>query len=93
MPRRAENRLTKRSVEDAEPNSLVWDAEVPGFGVRVTARGTRSFVFQFRTRLGQQGKLTIGSFPSMTVDQAIPGLTVVVCRAALFRLAMMPLAE
>jgi integrase len=70
LPKRAATRLTKRTVEDAEPNTSVWDSEVPGFGVRVTKNGARTFVFQFRTHCGDQGKIRIGSFPSMTVDQA-----------------------
>lgn len=70
MPKRTCTRLTKRAVENAAPKSFVWDSEVPGFGVRVLPSGTRSFVFQFRTRAGEQGKITVGSFPTLTVEEA-----------------------
>jgi integrase len=63
-------KLTKTVVEQASKNQTTWDAEVPGFGVRVTPAGSKSFVFQFRSRTGEQGKIVIGRFPSMTVDQA-----------------------
>lgn len=70
MPKRTSTRLTKRTVEQTQPNRHVWDSEVPGFGVRGLPAGGSKFVFQFRTHGGQQGKLTIGSFPSMTVEEA-----------------------
>jgi integrase len=63
-------KLTKTVVEQASRNQTIWDAEIPGFGVRVTPAGSKSFVFQFRSRTKEQGKIVIGRFPSMTVDQA-----------------------
>lgn len=70
MPRRTNHRLTKTLIENAANNSVVWDAEVPGFGLRVTPAGSRSFVFQFRSSRSEQGRLTVGRYPAMTVEQA-----------------------
>ncbi len=70
MPKRTTNRLTKRAVEATQPGTFCWDAEVPGFGVRVMPSGNRSFVFQFRTHAGESGRITLGSFPALTVDEA-----------------------
>lgn len=70
MPRRTSQRLTKTIIDQAVPGSTVWDVEVPGFGLRVTSGGTRSFVFQFRTHTREQGRITVGRYPSMTIDQA-----------------------
>ncbi|RZI99633.1 MAG: DUF4102 domain-containing protein [Brevundimonas sp.] len=70
MPRRTNHRLTKTIIETAVPNSVVWDSEVPGFGVRVTPAGSRSFVFQFRASRLEQGRITIGHYPAMSVEQA-----------------------
>jgi integrase len=39
------------------------DKAVKGFGVRVTASGSRSFVLNFRTRIGRERRYTIGAFP------------------------------
>jgi len=70
MPKRNQKRINKTTVELAGPGSQVWDSEVPGFGLRVSSGGARSFVFQYRTRSGEQGKITIGRFPAMTVEEA-----------------------
>ena len=45
------SKLTKRSVEALAPRAkdyIVWDKDVPGFGVRVMPSGRRSFVLQYR---------------------------------------------
>ena len=70
MPRRTNHRLTKTLIENAANNTVVWDAEVPGFGLRVTPAGTRTFVFQFRSGRSEQGRVTIGRYPAMSVEQA-----------------------
>lgn len=70
MPRRTTTRLTKTLIDQAVPGSQTWDGEVPGFGLRVTSAGTKSFVFQFRSRANEQGRIVIGRYPSMTVEQA-----------------------
>lgn len=70
MPKRQLLPLTKKKIDDALPGSYVWDALVPGFGVRVYPSGKRSFIFQYRTRTGKQGKLQVGHYPAMTVENA-----------------------
>jgi integrase len=42
---------------------IVYDGALPGFGVRTTASGARSFIFNYRHQ-GRERRLTIGSFPS-----------------------------
>jgi integrase len=69
-------KLTKRVVEAAEPaagDRYLWDAEVKGFGLKVTPAGRKVFVFQYR--MGGRGakteRYTIGEFRSpYTVDRA-----------------------
>ena len=70
MPKRTASSLTKRLIEAAPFGGTIWDIQVPGFGVRTTIKGHRSFVFQYRSRNGAQGKIVIGHFPSMTVEEA-----------------------
>lgn len=70
MPRRTSHRLTKTLIDNAANDSVVWDAEVPGFGLRVTPAGTRSFIFQFRVSRSEQGRVTVGRYPAMSVEQA-----------------------
>lgn len=70
MPKRTASLLTKRLNESAAPNTIAWDAQVPGLGVRTTPKGHRSFIFQYRSRSRVQGRMTLGHFPSMTVEEA-----------------------
>ena len=43
---------------------------VPGFGLRVTARSARSFIFNYRTQSDIDRRLTIGSPPAWSVATA-----------------------
>jgi hypothetical protein len=55
-------KITKRVVEAAdarEKDYLIWDNELPGFGLRVFSSGKRSYVIQYRTR-GRSRRYTIG---------------------------------
>lgn len=70
----AREKLTKRAVDAARPGSLehfLWDATVPGFGVRVTPQGVKSFVYQYRVR-GEKNsrRYTIGRYGAWTIEQA-----------------------
>ena len=62
-------RLTQRLVNAAASGSastIIWDEDVKGFGLRVTAGGHRSYVFQYR--IGGRGapsrRVTIGTHGS-----------------------------
>jgi integrase len=44
--------------------------KVPGFGVCVTAAGSRSFILNYRTKAGRERRVTIGGFPSWSVTSA-----------------------
>jgi Arm DNA-binding domain len=55
-------KITKRVVEAAEAREkdyVIWDDELPGFGVRVFSSSKRSYVIQYRTR-GRSRRYTIG---------------------------------
>ena len=67
----APTKLTDASVKQLKPASktmIHWDAEVKGFGVRVTSGG-RAFILNYRAS-GIQRQLTIGSFPDWSTGQA-----------------------
>jgi len=49
---------------------ITYDAAVKGFGIRVTSTGARSFVLNYRTRLGRERRYTIGAFPDWKTGAA-----------------------
>ena len=69
-------RLTKRIVDAAAPAEkevFLWDGELSGFGLRLWPSGRRAFIAQFRVGGGRGGKgrrFTIGTYPTLTVDEA-----------------------
>ena len=68
-------KITKRNV-DAAPvpekgDAYFWDTELRGFGLRVTPRGVRSYVLQYRLPSRPARRLTIGVHGSpWTPDKA-----------------------
>ena len=65
-------KLTKRTIEFLEVNEkdyIVFDAELPGFGVRVMPSGKRFFLIQYR-RHGRTRRVMIGQFGPVTAENA-----------------------
>ncbi|MFP9138549.1 tyrosine-type recombinase/integrase [Devosia sp. XGJD_8] len=52
------------------PDVILWDTEVPGFGVKVTPAGKRIYFVYYRTSSGQQRRPKVGDHGPLTVDQA-----------------------
>lgn len=70
-------RITKRVVDSLKPTHkrfYVWDADVTGFGLQVTPKGTKSYVFQYRLpgrgRSTSAKRIMIGRHGDLTPDQA-----------------------
>ena len=66
-------KITKRVVDSTKPGGrdvLVWDAELPGFGLRVKPSGTKSYVLQYRNKEGRSRRLTIGRHGPVTAERA-----------------------
>jgi len=51
--------ISKTTVDDALPGTTIWDHKLSGFGLRVTANGTKSYVLKYRAH-GKQHWVTIG---------------------------------
>lgn len=47
MPKLSDRVLRTLEVESGRKDRLVFDAECPGLGVRVTAKGTKAFIVQW----------------------------------------------
>jgi integrase len=67
-------KLTKRFVENEEPPkdgyTLVWDEDLPGFGLRVHSSGQRSYLVQYRNTQGRSRRMTLGRHGKITADEA-----------------------
>ncbi|MBJ7579484.1 DUF4102 domain-containing protein [Devosia sp. MC532] len=64
-------------VDAAEPRAaryIIFDTAVPGFGLRVTPNGAKSWIFEYRPGEGgrrvSKKRLTLGSGTDFTPDQA-----------------------
>ena len=67
-------KLNKRTVDalaaPATGQEFLWDTEIKGFGIRVGATGTKTFVIQYMNEEGRVRRVKIGRFGVMTVEQA-----------------------
>ena len=73
-------RITDKLVRDMAPpekgNRIVYDDAVQGFGVRITAKGARSFILNYRfsdpgvIRRSSEHRYTIGAYPAWSVTAA-----------------------
>ena len=71
----ASGRITKRTVDALQTTGkeyVRWDGELTGFGVRVRASGSKSFVAVYRTggRNSPQRRVTIGAVGKIEADAA-----------------------
>ena len=57
-------KLTDQTIKNMEPpssgNAITYDSDVAGFGVRITATGSKSFILNYRTQSGRERRYTIG---------------------------------
>src|SRR5262245_6226047 len=56
-------RLTKRLVDGLQPGPgdyFVWDASVPGFGLRIFPSGRKSYLIQYRDTHGRTRRYALG---------------------------------
>lgn len=66
-------KLTKSGIDKLQPPAsnytLHWDDALPGFGLRITASGVRSFIVQKRIN-GKEHRATLGRYGVLTPEQA-----------------------
>lgn len=65
--------ITIRTIEAAKPctdrDVFTWDNSLKGFGLRVTPKGVKSYVLQYRTNGGPARRMTIGIHDSPWTTQ------------------------
>lgn len=57
-----------RAPEQAQID--IWDRSIPGFGVRCTRAGTKTFVLVYRTRGKKWRRTSLGRYPTVTLAEA-----------------------
>lgn len=65
-------RLTKRTVDQLSPSGVdhfVWDQQLSGFGVRISPKGQKSFLIQYRYQ-GRTQRMRLGRLGLITADEA-----------------------
>jgi integrase len=62
--------LIVQKIRPPEKGRLeLWDASLPGFGIRITDKAKRSWVLMTRIH-GKQVRITLGRYPALTVADA-----------------------
>ena|SRR5215813_709475 len=69
MPAKLTESTVKNAAVPATGSTSLWDEEVTGFLLRVHAKGTRSFAFDYRIN-GRGKRITIGKYPAWTAARA-----------------------
>lgn len=74
-----DTRITAHIVKALDPpasgNRVVWDSDLTGFGVRITAAGSVSFVLRYVVD-GRERRFTIGKHPDLSASAARERATV-----------------
>jgi integrase len=66
-------KLTKRFVESLRAGAVdqvIFDEELPGFGLRLFKSGKRSYVVQYRNAQGRSRRMTLGLHGKITAEEA-----------------------
>ena len=73
--------ISRRTVENlsVEKDTVYWDRELPGFGVRVYATGSKVYVVQTRSK-GQSRRVTIGRHGVITPEEARTRAALIISR-------------
>jgi integrase len=65
--------LTELSIRNLTPKgnarTEVWDERLPGFGIRVSPTGTKSFILMYRAG-GRKRRITLGRYPILSLADA-----------------------
>lgn len=69
MAKRITDPVVRGLTPPAKGNQITYDTELKGFGVRVTAKGAKAFILNYRVG-GQERRITLGGYPEWTVAAA-----------------------
>lgn len=67
-------KISKRTVDGQAPEQgrdvFLWDSELRGFGVRVRASGSKTYLVQYRNAEGRSRRIVLGRHGVVTAEQA-----------------------
>lgn len=66
-------KITRQTVEAtaaAEREQVLWDSDLPGFGLRVKPSGLRSYIVQYRDGEGRSCRMTLGRHGLLSPEEA-----------------------
>lgn len=66
-------KITKTAIDSLKPaptEQWLWDSELPGFGVRCTPAGRKTYVARYRTKVGIQRKQVVARTCDMPPEKA-----------------------
>lgn len=73
MPKRSSEKLSDRFIKSMPPppvgSTITYDCDLPGFGIRLTAAGARSFVLNYVVDRKER-RMTISGFPAWSTSAA-----------------------
>ena len=72
MPKPSSTRLTDTMVKNLKSQSAryeVYDAQVPGFGIRIAPSGRKTWVV-FGRQHGRRARATLGIYPQVSLAEA-----------------------
>ncbi|MEO5337843.1 MAG: site-specific integrase [Magnetospirillum sp. WYHS-4] len=64
------DRRTVESLAAGEREQVLWDSDLPGFGLRIKPSGLRSYIIQYRDAQGRSCRATLGRHGPLTPDEA-----------------------
>jgi integrase len=72
MPQKLTELLVANVKPPATGRRMLWDALLPGFGLRVTDKGAKSWVVMYRLggRQAARQRLTLGKYPALSLANA-----------------------
>ena len=71
MAKKITSRLVYALEAPAKSHAITYDTEIKGFGVRVIKSGSKTFIFNYRTKdTGRERRYTIGRYPAWSVAAA-----------------------
>jgi hypothetical protein len=69
MAEKLSEKMIKGLTPPEQGNRILYDSLIPGFGIRITARGVISFVLNYYIQ-GRERRITIGRHPEWSVIAA-----------------------